>query len=233
MIVTSRRVLAVTCLWLGCATAGSAAETVHLQPAKLAGLAARSVPAKVVMRPDSEHGRTRFEQELVAANAQAQTTLASLRARPVAPAVGTIRPIPGTGSPVPPPDCDRRVLKVGLLDGGFKIRPGQYLAIQGCFDGAPPGAARLNGSFPGGFVELQVEQWSANFVHARVPPGISGVADGPARVQLRFGDGSFSSEFAGQFIARRAAYEIERFLAEMARPSITVTMLVSSTTSFR
>lgn len=176
--------------WLfGALLALAAADATSAQPDGKPG-----APIKPLMRPASEHPSAHFAEELAAANTEAiaeANRLRALRAK----------------SP-PPPNCERRVLRVGMKASGFRVRPGQHVLIGGCLGGVLPGVVRLNGTFPGGYVTLQVDEWTDTYVHARVPD-LKGVFDGPVRLQLRFGDGSFSNELLGEFLARRAAYEIE------------------------
>ncbi len=114
-----------------------------------------------------------------------------------------------SGAPVPA-GCTRRILAFGTVGANtsFTVRPGQQVVLQGCFANAPQGSMHLNGIGGAGFIALQVLDWKPNYVTARVPMAISGVYDRPVRLQLRFGDGDFSNELTGQFVATRAKYEI-------------------------
>lgn len=177
----------------------AAAQTAAPRPPATASAPAELfVPSavKAIERPAGDLPITRWAQELASANASMQAELARLRALATQPV---------------PPDCDRRVLNVGLLAGGFTLRPGQSVVVGGCFGKAPPGEVRMNGSFTNGHVTLELIEWGATFVHARVPD-LTGVRDlDDVRVQLRFGDGDFSNEIGGRFRARRVVYETSTY----------------------
>lgn len=116
-------------------------------------------------------------------------------------------------SPAPlPENCDRRIVAYGAFGTAttFTVRPGQSVVLQGCFGNAPPGEMRINGMGSGGFIPMTVVDWKPNYVHAKVPD-IKGQFDRDVRLQLKFGDGDFTNELHGKFVANRAKYEITGF----------------------
>lgn len=164
------------------------------------------------LRPAAERASVQFERALQAENDHADATLATLRKLGRGTPKLELKADPGgRGTAAPPPaDCDRRVLKVGQLGSGFTLRPGQLLVIRGCFQGAPVGSVRMNGLFQQQtFRQLDLLEWTDTYIRARVP-NLVGVLDQDVRVQLRFGDGDFSNELEGSFIARRALYVVDK-----------------------
>ncbi len=146
------------------------------------------------MRPISQSAAQAISQATAQANAEALAQAGKLSLVSTAPL---------------PPNCDRRIVAYGSTGSAttFTVRPGQSVVLQGCFGNAPPGEMRLNGLGSSGFRVMQVIDWKPNFVHAKVPD-ITGEIDKDVRLQLRFGDGDFTNELNGKFVANRAKYEI-------------------------
>ncbi len=186
---------------LGAAALPTWAQTTTQMPLRSSTTSAlnlRNLPqlnAVSSLRPISQSAATAIQQGLQLANADALARAGQLNLLATAPL---------------PSNCDRRVVAFGPVGTAttFTVRPGQSVVLQGCFGSAPPGEVRLNGLSGGsGYVTLQTVEWKPNFVHAKVPD-IKSQFDRDVRLQLKFGDGDFSNELHGKFVALRAKYEI-------------------------
>lgn len=141
--------------------------------------------------------------------AQAGPTESQLLAQANAEAMKHAATLAALTPPLVEVKCDPKVVRFGDAPAGtpFTLRPSQLVLLQGCFDGLPRGAMRLNGVGGGGTLTLELVAWHARYVLATMPT-LRGMLDQPMRLQLAFADGSLSQEVTGRFIASRAKYEI-------------------------
>ena len=100
------------------------------------------------------------------------------------------------------------------------LSPGDAVELDGQGFGAATGQAQLVGSFPGGSLNLQVNNWTAGKVTATVP-AVSGVLDQPAQLQLVSSTGVDANSMDVSFVATRETVNMPGSALQMTCPNST------------
>ena len=100
---------------------------------------------------------------------------------------------------------------------GINLTPGAYLTVNGYGFGDTVGSLALLTSVAQSRIELQIVDWHDNEVYALFPPGLRGLPDQSAKVQLTTRPGKIYLFDGAQFYGTREEVLVEKSLARVFR----------------